>query len=258
VFRNLPIWGVNTCMSNNEHRLLAGSQNCTTKKTNKLACFSFIFLLMGIALCSLVSESCGSYRLIRKCLVLLVAVTSFSLAFIAIRQIDKREKSLRGCILSIVVLCISLWLLFTVFMHRRITSASYEMLCGSQMHNLGTSMLAYINENDGRFPSADNWCNLLLEHTKATADDFVCPASFWPSFSYGFNKNLDGLRIGEVPPETVVLFEIEGGRNISGGPELLVDDRHYGNLTNVLFADFHVAFVKKERVKDLKWKVQDK
>lgn len=225
------------------------------KKTSRFACFSLIFLLLGVTFSNLVSESCGFYILLKKCLILFVSAISLSLAFISIWQIEKRKKILKGKTLAVLVALISLLLFFTVLMQRRIRSIPYPMLCAEQLRNLGLSMAVYVEENSGRYPTADKWCDLLLENTNITDDDFLCPSTFWPVGSYGFNRSLDGKSINEVLPDTVLLFEVEYGKNISGGPELVASNKHYNDWTNILFADYHVNFIDRKDVEKLRWNV---
>jgi prepilin-type processing-associated H-X9-DG protein len=123
------------------------------------------------------------------------------------------------------------------------------------MVGLSKAILVYTNDNDGMFPSATNWCDLLVEHAYVTEKALMCRASFWPVPSYGFNKNLDGLRLDDVPPDTVVLFEIEGGWNASGGPELVAENKHRGG-SNFVFADGTMSLEKEGSASKLRWKVE--
>jgi prepilin-type processing-associated H-X9-DG protein len=50
-----------------------------------------------------------------------------------------------------------------------------------------------------------------------------------------------------------LLFEAKAGVNPAGGPELLTTENHQPEGCNILFADAHVEFVKKENLSTLRW-----
>ena len=56
------------------------------------------------------------------------------------------------------------------------------------------------------------------------------------------------------PDETVLLFEIAGGWNRAGGPELLSDQNHEGDGCNVVFNDGSVQFVRRKHFAGLGWR----
>jgi len=132
-------------------------------------------------------------------------------------------------------------------------------VCGYiNMRNLGNALLMYAHDNNDMLPSADKWCDLLIAHTKVTQRDFICPASYMPVYSYGFNKNLSNKLINQIHGNIVLLFETDGGKNVSGGPEqLMKSGRHHQGASNVLFSDFHVECIQRNKLVDLKWDFND-
>jgi prepilin-type processing-associated H-X9-DG protein len=66
---------------------------------------------------------------------------------------------------------------------------------------------------------------------------------------------LKGVSLGKVksPGETVLIFETDGGWNLSGGPELLLNTPRHSQSITVGFADGHVEQVKPARVEQLRW-----
>ena len=57
----------------------------------------------------------------------------------------------------------------------------------------------------------------------------------------------------QAPAQTVLVFEIDGGWNVSGGRELLpAKGRHTGAYA-VGFADGHAEMVRAERLDNLRW-----
>jgi hypothetical protein len=203
-------------------------------------------------------DTCVFYRLITLYAVLALSVASVSLGILGLVWLKTQKMNLKFKVMILAAIVISLWVSQRELLLPRSRSISYRMLCGHNLENLGKAILAYASINDNRFPSASQWCDLLLEHTDVSEEQFICGESFWPVFSYGFNKNLNGLRIYDVPPDTVLLFEIKGGRNVSGGPELMVDNKHDDFASAVLYVGGHTKTIKKEWTKDLKWKVPNK
>ncbi len=203
-------------------------------------------------------DTCVFYRRITLYAVLTASIASVTLGIWVFIWQKTQKMSLKLKVIALVAILLSLWASQRELLLPRSRGISYRMLCAHNLENLGKAILAYASENDNRFPSASQWCDLLIEHTDISKEQFICGESFWPVFSYGFNKNLDGLGIYGVPPDTVLLFEIKGGRNISGGLELIVDNKHNNFASVVLFADGHAEIIKKEQAKDLKWEVQDK
>ena len=225
-------------------------------KTDKIALLSLTLLFLSIPGKFLLGESCVLYRTINTYIFLFTLMLAIALAVVAVFRVKKSKGKLKGERLSYTVVAIGLFVLvFMLVILPRVRCIAYRMRCGTNMSALRRAILMYANDNDGKFPSADNWCDLLIEHGSVDEEQFKCRDSFLPVFSYGFNRNLDGLRIEDVPPDTVVLFEIDGGRNISGGPELMVDKKHDNSGSNILFADFQIAFGSKKHTKELKWGV---
>lgn len=128
-----------------------------------------------------------------------------------------------------------------------------QKICESNLNQLSVAMFVYTHDYDDKFPPADQWCDLLISEVDVSPQIFNCKNTSLDSVSYGLNKNLNGLRIGDLPPDMVMIFEIAGGRNIAGGPEMLETQRHGGRGCNIAFADGHVEFVRVESIGQLKW-----
>ncbi len=109
--------------------------------------------------------------------------------------------------------------------------------CGGNLKILHEALSLYAERNEGRLPPVDNWCGAILGMAQELQQSpdykgsmFQCPSSLETfESSYGFNAELGGKKLADLPPETVMLFEINGGWNVSGGPESLVRyPRHNG------------------------------
>ena len=243
-------------------------KNSNLKKI--LAIGSLTFALMAILVMNylpkhLHRDTCVFYRRVILYGVLGPSIASVTLGalFLIWEKVDltsrkTKKMSLILTAMTVAAIVVSVWVAQREFFLPRIRSISYRMLCGQNLKNLGEAIFAYADENDGMFPTGSQWCDLLLEHTDVSEEDFICGDSFWPVFSYAFNKNLDGMRVRDVPPDTVLLFEIEGGRNVSGGPELMFFDRHGYLVSVVLYVDGYAEIIKKKWSNELKWEVPKK
>lgn len=127
--------------------------------------------------------------------------------------------------------------------------------CAYQMKKLGHALTLYAESNDGFLPSASEWCDLLLEIDTVHRKDFVClGAKDKGPCNYSINKNLEGIKLLDAHPLTVLLFESEAGWNKSGGVEDLTFENHLGGC-NILYVCGHTEFIYyRDDVKKLRWK----
>jgi len=160
-------------------------------------------------------------------------------------------------------------------------------------------MLVYANENNGEYPTADKWCDLLIQYADVRPKQFICPKSGAKigESSFAMNKNIIGKKASEIPPDVVLLFETNFGKdsagrrellgnrgwykflddagvdwireyssakkvykqrwNQVGGPELVTCENHDGLGFNVLFNDMSVRFIRSSGIGQLKWEVEE-
>lgn len=141
-------------------------------------------------------------------------------------------------------------MLFTIFWHpTRVRRFSPRVVCHARLKQLAKVMQAYAVDNDGKYPTADRWCDLLIEQTNLPEDLFVCRAAGEGRCHYAMNPNVEP----NSPNDVVLLFETKGGWNQFGGPEILTFENHEGQGCNVLFNDGSVKFVRPEEIGKLKW-----
>jgi len=118
---------------------------------------------------------------------------------------------------------------------------------------LGKTMLIYACGYDDKYPTADKWCDLLIEYTDVTEKQFRCPGNREERCSYAMNPNCEP----NSPLDMVLIFETKGGWNRFGGSELLTTENHKGEGCNILFNDSHVSFIRPGELGELKWKVEE-
>ena len=221
-------------------------------KRNKLAIWSFVL--------SLAAFPVGIFTLCLELGVLLglLAVIFGVVALIQIRQekgqLEGRWFAIAGVLIATLITIIILYHLIPERIAKR--KRMCRIICISRMHRLAIMMYLYTHDYEGKFPMGDKWCDLLKPYAESEYE-FYCPLSQGQTVSYGFNKNLEGRNWENNVDDTVMLFEIEGGRNISGGSELLYIMRHEGKGCTVAFVDGHVEFVKSEELGKLRWKVEE-
>jgi len=134
-------------------------------------------------------------------------------------------------------------------------STPTQFICAKNLTQLRKAMRNYVSEN-GRFPTASKWCDLLLIHTDVTEEQFRCPGAPEGPCNYAMNENVEKLQ-GNYPADIVLLFDSVPGWNQSGGPDLLSPQNHEDDgLCVVLFTGGRVSYVKWQELAELKW--QDK
>jgi len=130
----------------------------------------------------------------------------------------------------------------------RFGDALKQFYCQHALHAIGRAMESYAEDNEGRYPDPNQWCDLIESSDELYAGVFKCPAADDGRCHYAMNPYCEP----NSPGDTVLVFETHDGWNQYGGPELLCLDRHRG-LANVVFNDRHVEFVRPQDINDLNW-----
>ncbi|MHC4646684.1 MAG: H-X9-DG-CTERM domain-containing protein [Planctomycetota bacterium] len=190
-----------------------------------------------------------------------------------------RNTSATYAALAIVVVFVVFFILPEWCHHRH--ELPPRIVCGTNLAGIVKSMVLYAGQDElGRAPDPDKWCDLLIQCDFFTCKIFVCKGSdaVEGESSYAMNKNIAGRSFASLPADLVVLFETDYGKNPAGRDALLkdracyqiVDDQitdharpdtqvyttenHKGEGCNVAFADGRVEFVKAADLDKLKWK----
>lgn len=262
------------------------TENKQKPRVSKLAVVAMILGLVSLIALLLREPGgwCGTGRvaLMEKVLVLRVlAITAIIMAAIAITRIQPARK--RGYVYAIFgIVC-------AVVSFAGPRHSGRGIMCGTNLSGLGKAILVYANDNNDEFPTTERWCDLLVRYVDAHPKQFICRQSdtkFGES-SYAMNINLSGKKTGEIPLDTVLLFETDLGKdpdgrmdslasrdffdflklpgkkgkqkiygkrwNQYGGQELLTLEHHESRGCNILFADSHVEFIKAEDINNLLW-----
>jgi hypothetical protein len=121
-----------------------------------------------------------------------------------------------------------------------------RLRCAANLKTLTAAVSIYADEHGGVFPPARTWCDSILGRY-ADENSFRCREGGPGRSHYAMNLLADR----NAAPDTVLLFECEGGWNQAGGLELLTTEHHKGCF--VSFVDGHIRLVKPEEVLSLKW-----
>jgi hypothetical protein len=127
--------------------------------------------------------------------------------------------------------------------------------CVNSVKQLNLGLLMYSGEHKDLFPSGTNWCDAIKPYMK---DDqaFLCPKGKpGERCHFAFNARLAGKELKDLqsPATTVLIFETDGGWNVSGGPELLPANPRHSTIHVVGFADGHVELTRPDLIEKLRW-----
>ncbi len=164
---------------------------------------------------------------------------------------DKRGTLKAGRFAIVGVVMGAVFFVFWVFQSPHSTFTTQKR-CAANLRVLGRAMLIY-SCGDGPYPTANKWCDLLVQGGYTLEETFVCDGAREGRCNYAINPNVSPIS----HPRLVLLFETKGGWNQFGGPELLTTENHKGEGCNVLFNDGHGEFVKAEDIAELKWGIDE-
>jgi len=180
---------------------------------------------------------------------------------VALNKIGRSQGQLGGRGFAIAGLCVSAVTLFAGFMialalllpvlAKMKTSSGGTTRCASNLREVARAVRLYSADNSDVLPDAAKWCDLIQPHLPSSSA-LQCPRDRGqPPCSFGFNASLSGKDEGRVNPKTVLLFEMNGGWNGSGGAESMIS-RH-GRTHVVAYVDGSVDQVSSSRLSDLRW-----
>ncbi|MHC4112633.1 MAG: DUF4190 domain-containing protein, partial [Planctomycetota bacterium] len=177
----------------------------------------------GLAIASLVLGICGIFTCG------LTAIIGLILGIVGLCAISKRAEQLKGkglAITGIVLSAISIVLTPGILMALLIPALSSartqakDVVSMNLAKQICIAMVMYCDENDGRFPPADNWPDALDPYL---GGGIILESPFAPEAgrAWAMNKNLDGLKLRDIkqPARIVLIFESRPGSPPAGGPE---------------------------------------
>lgn len=194
--------------------------------------------------------------LLSFCTFFLTAPLAVILGIISLVMISKSHGQLKGIGMAVagIVVPIVMLPIVAIFMAilmpalAKVRCEALTAACRARQKQLGVCLQMYAADNDRQYPTADKWCDLLKPYYK-DEKTLTCPSAELEQRHYAINP----LAEPNSPPDVVLLFETKGGRNKSGGPELLSTDNHCEKGCNILFNNVSARFVRVEDVNDLRW-----
>ena len=123
-----------------------------------------------------------------------------------------------------------------------------KIICAMNLKKLSNAINAY-QENEGSYPTASKWGDLLVTNISFPHDAFICRSAKPAKCHYAINPYCEP----NSPNDVVLLFETKGGWNQHGGPELFTGEHHKSNNGGVLFNDKQVLFINPEDINNLNW-----
>jgi hypothetical protein len=184
----------------------------------------------------------------------ITSVIALVVGVVSVLRIENSKGKLGGSIFAVTAIILgtagTIWFAFVGL--PRLRCVSTRMVSGTNMSQLGYAILVYSSDYEGKYPTPDKWCDLLIEHGQVTEKQFKCPEVIKDKRGrciYAINPNCDA----NSPPDTVLLFETDGGWNRFGGVESMSFSNHGGDGFNVLYNDFSVTFEKVQSILNLNW-----
>jgi prepilin-type processing-associated H-X9-DG protein len=236
-----------------EDKTIIQPQSSEPVKTSKWANLAILLLAVGyitplfsILLIIIFDSSELSNFIFPVCLLFIFAsfisiiasLVSGVIAAISIAFSKWRMEGFGRAVTSIILSLIYFVIAFNITMGiSYIRMRNQRNLCAHQLYLIGMRLTSYA-DNSGKYPQSEKWCDILLQFEDANEAIFKCPVNKKVKCSYSINLNCDS----NSEPNTVLVFESNGGWNSYGGPELLVTNRHKEG-SNFLFNDGHVKFI---------------
>jgi hypothetical protein len=241
-------------------------QKVQKAKVSKLAVISLV-LMMPAAIVSI--DTIGNFGFLRDyastlfgVLYLAITFAGFIIAAFSFEQIIESKGRLKGKLYGGLSIAIFIFSFLPLFGARTRGPHPRVIECVNNLHSMKVVLDLYCNVYDGKYPSADKWCDLIKDDVPKDSDFMICPAKrrTGERCSYAINPYCEP----NAPPDTVLLFETKGGWNQFGGIEVVSADNHprkrdrfWGYKIrgcNILFNDGSIRFVREEDFTKLKWK----
>jgi len=133
------------------------------------------------------------------------------------------------------------------------TQKAQTINCVVNEKQLTLAVRMYSNNNKDQFPPAAIWCDAIKADVGSEKFFKCVAANSSRRCDYAFNAKLGGMETGKAAPDTVMIFESDGGWNANGGPEQMIGKpRHAGRFV-VAFADGSVQQLRASQLSALRW-----
>jgi hypothetical protein len=213
----------------------------------------------GLAIASLVLGICGIFTCG------LTAIVGLILGIVGLCAISKRAQQLKGkglAIAGIVTSAIFIVLMpfMAIFMAIlmpalvRARTQARTVVLKSNAKQICIAMAMYCADNDGRFPPAENWPDVLKPYI---GNEKILTSPFAPQAgrAWAMNIHLKDWKLRDIkqPARTVLIFESRLNGPPAGGLELLPEGTQERKCYIIGFVDGHTECVSPERLDELIW-----
>ena len=215
-------------------------------KTSRLAVTSLVLGCLGLLTCGVTS---------------LVGLVLGIIALVRINkshgQLGGRALALGGTIVSATFLLLApiLAAMLLPALAKAKTKAA-GIHCMNNVKQLNLALIMYAGDNKDQLPAGTNWCDALLPYLAQATNVFICPQGApGERCHYALNAALAGRVTSDIqtPAQTVLVFETDGGWNLSGGRELLPAKPRHNGAYVLGFADGHAEMGQPVRLEQLHW-----
>ena len=182
--------------------------------------------------------------------IILTIIGLFLGLIIAGRKIQTKNQKVPSKIVAFLAIILSIYTLHDIYKNN-VTYMLQEVLCQSHLSDISLPMLIYANEHKDQYPTANKWCDILI-NAGVSPKILKCPSDKKGPSSFALNPNANLYS----PDNVVLIFETSPGWNQHGGAELLTYKNHKRKGkegANIIFNNRSIRFIKKKDFGKLNW-----
>jgi hypothetical protein len=187
------------------------------------------------------------------------AVVAIACGVIALLQIRRSSGQIVGRVRAWVGMVLGITLLVPVLIGA-LTAQNYVGVVRRMwlIRSTGEALRVYARDHGGLVPSADSWTTAITPYLREASKERNDPGLLQATNRHCLNSNLAGRILDQVPPDVVLLFELES-------PAPNIASRTFGPAKSVAapsivkgrvliaFVDGHSELVTTNRFPNLRW-----
>ena len=125
--------------------------------------------------------------------------------------------------------------------------------CVNNEKQLAIAVRMYSEDHTNQLPPGATWCDTIKANVGSEKVFKCVAANSSGRCDYAFNAKLGGRDDSKIAPDTVMIFESDGGWNANGGPEQMIAKPRHARQFVITFADGSVQQVQQSELKTLRW-----